>query len=252
VLGGLCAIAATLDAQRTIVHLGAFHSLAFGERDGGLTDRIRAAADVIVGAGFDARASEHILHDMWEKWVLLATLASATCLMRAAVGDIVATAGGRDLILTLLEECRATAEGPQDTRRAPSGQGDATTLTSGSPHGLDAADMKAMARSGPHHGDLLRRRVAASAARRASALHCIYASAVVRSPASTNACRGGQSQELALRGGNVAPCNPDSCPTTRRLRQCFRRRAATRTAQSCGRASTIGDDALLGSYRRCR
>ena len=111
VLGGLCAIAATLDAERAVVHLGAFHSLAFGERDGGLSDRIGAVAQVMIGAGFDARSSKHIVHDMWEKWVLLATLATGTCLMRAPVGDIVASPGGTELMLALFEECRETAEG---------------------------------------------------------------------------------------------------------------------------------------------
>jgi 2-dehydropantoate 2-reductase len=46
---------------------------------------------------------------MWEKWVFLAALAGMTCLMRAAVGDIVA-AGGADLAAELLEECREIAE----------------------------------------------------------------------------------------------------------------------------------------------
>jgi 2-dehydropantoate 2-reductase len=109
VLGGLCAIAATLDAERMIVHLSTLQSLSFGERDGGLTARARTVADVIVGAGFDARASETIVHDMWEKWVLLGTLASATCFMRAAVGDIVSVPGGRDLILSLFDEIRGVA-----------------------------------------------------------------------------------------------------------------------------------------------
>jgi 2-dehydropantoate 2-reductase len=109
VLGGLCAIAATLDAQRLIVHLSPFHSVAFGERNGELSDRVRAVAEVMVGAGFDARASETIVHDMWEKWLLLGTLASATCLMRAAVGDIVAAPGGRDFILSLFEQIRGIA-----------------------------------------------------------------------------------------------------------------------------------------------
>jgi 2-dehydropantoate 2-reductase len=109
ILGGLCSIAATLDAARAIIHLSPFHSLAFGERNGELSGRIRAVAAVIVGAGFDARASETIVHDMWEKWVLLGTLASATCLMRAPVGDIVATPDGLALILSLLEEIRGVA-----------------------------------------------------------------------------------------------------------------------------------------------
>jgi 2-dehydropantoate 2-reductase len=45
---------------------------------------------------------------MWEKWVFLAALAGMTCLTRAAVGDVVA-AGGADLMLALLDECRAIA-----------------------------------------------------------------------------------------------------------------------------------------------
>ncbi len=53
---------------------------------------------------------------MWEKWVFLATLAGSTCLMRAAIGDIVAAPGGRDFMLALLEECRAVA---QANRHAP-------------------------------------------------------------------------------------------------------------------------------------
>src|SRR5450631_1412412 len=109
VLGGLCSIAATLDAHRVIVHLSPFHSLAFGERNGELSNRINAVADVIIGAGFDARASDNIVQDMWEKWVLLGSLAGATCLMRAPVGDIVASPGGRDLILSLFEEISGIA-----------------------------------------------------------------------------------------------------------------------------------------------
>lgn len=107
-LGGQCAISATLDAAGTIVHLQPFHDLAFGERDGSATPRVAAIAALMQDAGFVARASDAILLDMWEKWVFLATLAGLTCLMRAAVGDIV-SAGGRDLALALLEECRSTA-----------------------------------------------------------------------------------------------------------------------------------------------
>src|SRR3546814_16196611 len=46
---------------------------------------------------------------MWEKWVLLATLAGMTGLMRGTVGDIVATADGRALIEQFLDECTGIA-----------------------------------------------------------------------------------------------------------------------------------------------
>jgi 2-dehydropantoate 2-reductase len=42
--------------------------------------------------------------------VLLATLAGMTCLMRASVGDIVATGAGEKLTLALLGECAAVAQ----------------------------------------------------------------------------------------------------------------------------------------------
>jgi 2-dehydropantoate 2-reductase len=110
VLGGQCYIAATLDESRAIVHLNNDHELSFGERDGGRSARIDAIADAMAGVRFKARASEQIVQEMWEKWVFLATLAGGTCLMRATIGDIVGSPGGRDFMIGLLAECRAVAQ----------------------------------------------------------------------------------------------------------------------------------------------
>src|ERR1700754_4266269 len=84
VLGGLCAIAVTLNDKREVVQLAPMQSLNFGERDGKLSDRVRAVAEVFASGKFGAVASEHILQEMWEKWVFLATLAASTCLMRTS------------------------------------------------------------------------------------------------------------------------------------------------------------------------
>src|SRR5262249_26542324 len=112
------AIAATLDARHRILHLSRNHELIFGERDGNPSDRAVAIAAEMRGAAFEARASDNILLEMWEKWVFLASLAGGTCLMRAAIGDIVAAPGGTALMLGLFDECRsiAAAEGfpPRD------------------------------------------------------------------------------------------------------------------------------------------
>ena len=88
-------------------------SLNFGERDGKMSDRVRAIAEVFASGNFGAVASEHIMQDMWEKWVFLASLAASTCLMRTSVGNILAVAGGKDFLLGMLDECSAvaTAEG---------------------------------------------------------------------------------------------------------------------------------------------
>jgi 2-dehydropantoate 2-reductase len=162
ILGGQCVIAATLDAQRAIVHLDGNHKLTFGERDGVISQRIRHVASTLDNAGFDASLSDHIVQEMWEKWVFLATLAGATCLMRAPIGDIVASPGGHEMIRSLLEECRAIA---QEAGRAPRAafleQASAALTATGSP--LTASmlrDVEANAPVEADHivGDLLRRR----------------------------------------------------------------------------------------------
>jgi len=110
VLGGQCIIAATLDDRGAIVHLNRDHQLAFGSRDGAAPERIAAIAAAMAGAKFEARASADIVQEMWEKWVFLATLAGATCLMRAAVGDIAKVPGGTAMVLGMLDACRAVAQ----------------------------------------------------------------------------------------------------------------------------------------------
>ena len=113
VLGGLCAIAVTLNEKREVVQLTPMQSLGFGERDGRMSDRVKAIAEVFARGNCGAAPSEHVMQDMWEKWVFLASLAAATCLMRTSVGNILAVTGGRDFLLGMLDECSAvaTAEG---------------------------------------------------------------------------------------------------------------------------------------------
>jgi 2-dehydropantoate 2-reductase len=119
VFGGLCAIAVTLNEAREVVHLQPMQSLAFGERDGKISDRVRAI-DAVFGKGkFGAAASEHILHDMWEKWVFLASLAAATSLMRTSLGNILAAPGGKDFVLGIFDECKAIAAAEGYPPRAP-------------------------------------------------------------------------------------------------------------------------------------
>src|SRR3954471_16637160 len=50
VLGGLCAIAATLNEAREVVQLNPMQSVNFGERDGALSERVRAIAEVMAVA----------------------------------------------------------------------------------------------------------------------------------------------------------------------------------------------------------
>jgi len=107
-LGGQCVITATMDERGHAVLLGPTATLTFGELNGASSKRTEAIATTMQDAGFAVRLSNVVLLEMWEKWVLLGTFAGMTCLMRGAVGDIVA-AGAADLTEALLEECRQIA-----------------------------------------------------------------------------------------------------------------------------------------------
>ena len=133
VLGGQCAISATLDADGAVVHLNDWHTLSFGELDGSHSQRIETIAPALLNAGFDARLSDEIRQEMWEKWVLIATMAGITCLMRAPVGDYVA-AGAADLALGLLSECASIAAAQGFPLREPALERTRAVLTApGSP-----------------------------------------------------------------------------------------------------------------------
>jgi 2-dehydropantoate 2-reductase len=129
VLGGLCAIAVTLNDKREVVQLMPMQSLSFGERDGEMTGRARAIADVFASGNFGSVLSENVLQDMWEKWVFLASIAASTSLMRAPVGAILAAPGGKDFLLGILDECKAVATAEGYPPRAPFLERTVTMLT---------------------------------------------------------------------------------------------------------------------------
>ena len=107
VLGGVCHISVTLDADGAICQFGSLDRLTFGSRG-----PAPVPVDIVTGLhalGADVIQSTDILAAMWEKFVFIATLAGLTCLMRGSVGEIVATAGGADVARRLYVECTETA-----------------------------------------------------------------------------------------------------------------------------------------------
>ena len=104
VLGGLCHISVTLEADGSIRQFGTLDRLTFGSRNpehpmpSAISAGLRELGEGVV-------ESRDILGAMWEKFAFIATLAGLTCLMRAAVGEIVATAEGEQLARRLHAEC---------------------------------------------------------------------------------------------------------------------------------------------------
>ncbi|MBS0445590.1 MAG: 2-dehydropantoate 2-reductase [Proteobacteria bacterium] len=164
VLGGLCLISATLDDAGRVLHLNDLHELTFGERDGTRSARVAAIEAACAPARMTARASDAIVQEMWEKWVFIASAAGATCLLRGAVGDIVA-AGATDLAQGLYDECAAIAAAHGHAPRAEARErGRGALAVAGSP--IMASMLRDIERGAPTEGthilgDLLARRTGA-------------------------------------------------------------------------------------------
>src|SRR5699024_2105936 len=104
VIGGLCIIETTLNKTGEIVHSSAFDQLVFGELEHQETDRIQQIADTFSGTKANFVLSNQIMQDMWHKYLLITVMSGVTTLMRAPIGPIRASDGGRDFIRLVFQE----------------------------------------------------------------------------------------------------------------------------------------------------
>jgi len=110
VLGGLCFIMATKADDGAVLHLDKPARLTFGERDSAaISARVSAFAAACATANIDHVASNDIGQEQWIKYSFLTALAAGTCLMRASVGEIVASDHGDAFMRALYGECLAVA-----------------------------------------------------------------------------------------------------------------------------------------------
>jgi 2-dehydropantoate 2-reductase len=112
ILGGLCYLAASLADDGTILQLGPAERIIYGTRKGNMPTaraRLEALHAAFRQTPLECRLSDDILQDVWEKYVFLTSLAAVTCLMRASVGDIVATDDGEIIMKRVVAECEAAA-----------------------------------------------------------------------------------------------------------------------------------------------
>jgi 2-dehydropantoate 2-reductase len=110
VAGGLARISGMLGPNGEIVHSGA-SGVSFGERDGKPPRAALVELDAACKkAGIDGGLNANINQDLWDKWIMLATIAGMCASMRGNVGDIAETDDGAAIVLETLEESRKVAE----------------------------------------------------------------------------------------------------------------------------------------------
>lgn len=152
ILGGMCLVAAALGPDGEVVHSLEPHELVFGALSGGPSARAETLQEEWSRANLDVRASPDIVQEMWEKIALLSTTAGSTCLMRAALGDILASPGGPAFVNGLFYECAAIAAAAgHPPRPAFLAFAEAILSRAGSP--LKASMLADIERGGPTEGE---------------------------------------------------------------------------------------------------
>ena len=110
VLGGVAYVGAVLLPDGSIRHINRLSGIAFGERDGRISERARAIEAEFAGTPVSAPANANIMLEMWEKFMMMGAMAGMNCLMRGTIGEIAGTRDGEALMRAALAECRAVAE----------------------------------------------------------------------------------------------------------------------------------------------
>ena len=115
VVGGLARVGVALSPEGAVLHTSPFAMISFGELGGGERDG-KEARPVLVEldaaikkAGIDGGLHKNIVQDLWDKWIMLCSLASMCCLMRGTVGDILEAGEGQAIVLETVEECHKVA-----------------------------------------------------------------------------------------------------------------------------------------------
>ncbi|WP_281998954.1 2-dehydropantoate 2-reductase [Priestia flexa] len=104
VIGGLCFIETTLNADGEIIQTSPAHRVVYGEFNGEKTNRIERLETAFSYTKTSFVLSDCIEQEMWHKYLFITTLSGVTTLMRSPIGPIRDVEGGRTFIQSLLQE----------------------------------------------------------------------------------------------------------------------------------------------------
>jgi 2-dehydropantoate 2-reductase len=110
VAGGVVYISAAIAAPGVVAHYGRNAQMAFGELDGGGSERLQRFLAACEKAGIDAKLRENIQWWIWSKFAMLAPFAAATAMTRQPIGPIRSDPDGRRLLTDAIAEVAAVAK----------------------------------------------------------------------------------------------------------------------------------------------
>lgn len=109
VIGGVTTISVVRVGPGVVERRSPFQIVVVGELDGRTSERVARIAAAFRDAGVDARSSDRIQVELWQKFVFLAALAAACGLARSPVGRLRTDPLGRRLLRRAIEEVVAVA-----------------------------------------------------------------------------------------------------------------------------------------------
>jgi 2-dehydropantoate 2-reductase len=181
VIGGLTAISVARVQPGVVERRSPFQTVVVGAFDGRPTDRVTAFAAALRDAGVDARASDRIVVELWQKFVFIAALAAACGLARSPVGPLRTFALGRRLLERAVSEVVQVAQ----ARRIPLPPNEVArviTVIDGLPPGMRPSFLLDLDAGGPTELDILSGAVSrfADQAGLATPIHDTAAAALAR------------------------------------------------------------------------
>ena len=104
IMGGVGYVATTIDRPGVIRQTGPMQRLLFGEFDGSRSPRGQALLAACLAGGINAELSDHILREIWQKYVFLVGLSGTTTTIRKPIGPIRGHPQTRAYLLDVMRE----------------------------------------------------------------------------------------------------------------------------------------------------
>ena len=104
VLGGVANVSALIEKPGVVRHFGQMQILRVGEMDDSESLRVTHFRQACIAAGFEAPIPNSIERELWQKVVMICTLAGVNCLTRLPLGDCRSNPLSRSLMETLASE----------------------------------------------------------------------------------------------------------------------------------------------------
>jgi 2-dehydropantoate 2-reductase len=134
-VGGIAQISAVIESPGVVAQRSAFARIIVGELDGSVSERVRRFIDACTRGGIDARVSDVIDVELWQKFVFIVGVSGATAYFRSTIGAVRSDPDTGRFLVRLVEE--TVAVGHAEGIALPSDQVERTmALIAGLPGGM--------------------------------------------------------------------------------------------------------------------